>query len=369
MPGHRSAAGEIYKILGGRDQKSTVAQSVLSEEETDGDYTDLVSHSSNPDAHHPQLHHEEHEDGGSDLIMVSDSMLGERTVDDSAEPSGNTGVLTTLLGWFANMIKAVTGKDNWRTAPAVSLEQVHNHISDTVTHLHLSCRVATLANISLSSTLVIDGISLFTGDRVLVKNQTDQKENGVYVVATGGWARAEDFNENSDFTAGVFIYIAEGIVNKKKVFYLTTIGQILIGTTLLMFENIDQGGGAGSGDMTKGVYDPDEDGVVEYAEHALVADNAGHSDTADLALIADKSLDSNSLGGYPASSFAAAAELLVYATEIDFYKDGVLVTFSDASTADYAWIKDTEGRITNLTNIIPEPDEVTSITYNSANRP
>ena len=369
MPGHRSAAGEIYKILGGRDQKSTVAQPVLSEEETDGDYNDLVSHSSNPDAHHPQLHHEEHEEGGSDLIAVSDIMLGERTVDDSVAPTGNVGVLSTLFGWIAAMIKAVTGKDNWRTSPAVTLEQAHTHISDKVAHLHLACRCATLANISLSGTQVIDGISLSSGDRVLVKNQTDQKEDGIYVVATGGWARAEDFNENSDFTAGVFIYISEGTVNKKKAFHLTTIGQIVIGTTLLVFENIDQGGGAGSGDMTKVVYDPDEDGVVESAEHALVADSAGHSDTADLALIADTALDSNNLGGHPASNFATAADLLVYATEINFYNNGVLVTFSDTSTANYTWVKDAEGRITSLINIITEPDEVTNINYNSGNRP
>lgn len=363
MPGHRSAAGEIYKILGGRDQKNTVAQPVLSEEETDGDYNDLISHASNPDAHHPQLHHEEHEDGGADAIAVSDVMLGERTVDDSVAPTENVGVLTTLLGWFANMIKAVTGKDNWRTAPAISLELAHEHISDTVVHFHAACRCATLANITLSGTQVIDGISLSVGERVLVKNQTDQKENGVYVVETDNWVRATDFDENSDFTAGVFIYISEGTVNKKKAFHLTTLGQITIGTTLLVFENIDQGGGAGSGDMTKSVYDPDEDGVVENAEHALVADNAGHSDTADTAL------DSNNLGGHPASNFATAADLLVYATEIDFYNDGVLVTFSDASITNYAWVKDSEGRITSLTNIIPEPDEVTSIIYNSGNRP
>ncbi|MCX7749155.1 MAG: hypothetical protein N2645_20020 [Clostridia bacterium] len=369
MPGHRSAAGEIYKILGGRDQKSTVAQPVLSEEEDDGDYTDLVTHSSNPDAHHPQLHHEEHEDGGSDPVAVSDSMVGERIIDDSSTPTGNSGMLTSLLGWIAAMIKAVTGKENWRTAPATTLEEANTHITKTTEHLHLACRCATLATITLADTQIIDGVSLSSGDRVLVKNQTDQKENGVYIVATGLWTRAPDFNENSDFTVGVFVYISEGIVNKKKLFHLTTTGQITIGTSVIVFENIDQGGGAGSGDMTKSVYDPDEDGVVESAEHALVADNAGHSDTADLALTADTALDSNKLEGHPAVYFAKNSELLLYASEIDFYIDGVIITFADASIANYTWVKDELGRITSLSNTTPEPDEVTSVTYHPGTKP
>lgn len=369
MPGHRSAAGEIYKILGGRDQKSTVAQPVLSEEEDDGDYNDLVSHTSNPDAHHLQLHHEEHEDGGSDPLVVSDSMLGERIIDDSSMPIGNTGMLTALFGWLAAMIKAVTGKENWRTTPATTLEVANAHITKSTAHLHLACRCATLATIALADTQTIDGVSLSAGDRVLVKNQTDQKENGVYVVAMGAWIRAADFDENSDFTAGVFVYISEGIVNKKKLYHLTTTGQITIGTSAIVFENIDQGGGAGSGDMTKSVYDPDEDGVVDNAEHAVVADNAGHSDTADLALTADSALDSNKLEGHPASYFAKESDLTVYATGIDFYTDGVVVVFSNTSTANYTWVKDELGRITSLSNTTPEPDEVTSVTYHPGTKP
>lgn len=369
MPGHRSAAGEIYKILGGRDQKNTVAQPVLSEEETDGDYTDLVSHAANPDAHHPQLHHEEHEEGGSDPIAVSDNMLGERVIDDSIQPIVNTGLLTSLLSWLAAMIKAVTGKESWKTPPATSLELAHEHIKNGLSHLRLACRCATVSNINLSGTQTIDGISLLGGERVLVKNQTEQRQNGVYIVGSAVWIRATDFDESSDLKAGVFVYIAEGTVNKKKVFHLTTTGQIVVGTTNIIFENIDQGGGAGSGDMTKTVYDPDEDGVVENAAHALVADHAGYSDTADLAMTADTALDSERLGGHLASHFATQTELLVYAMDIDFYSDGVRVIFSDASTAEYAWVKDYQGRITSLVKVSSEPIEATSISYNQGNRP
>ncbi len=370
MAGHRSSAGEILKIMGARDQKSTVAVPVRSEqEEPEAGYTDLNSHASNPDAHHPQYHHTDHEDGGSDTITVSDNMIDERTINDGSTPTGDTGFLTTLLGWMAAMIKAITGKESWRTAPEITLEDASEHIQDRILHLRLNCRVATVSNISLSGIQTIDGIMVSPGDRVLVKNQTDQKENGVYIVSTGSWSRAEDFNESSDFKAGVFVYIAEGTVNKKKQFHMTTVGAVVIGTTNIVFENIDQGGGAGSGDMTKSVYDPDEDGVVENAEHALAADYANHADSADLAGTADNAENSSLLEGHPASYFAIAAELGVYATDVDFYEDGLIVTFSDLSVANYAWVKDGNGRITSLTNVTPEPDEVTNITYNSGNRP
>ena len=54
-------------------------------------------------------------------------------------------------------------------------------------------RAATTANIDLSTDLedadVIDGVTLATGDRVLVKDQTDASENGIYIVAASGAAR------------------------------------------------------------------------------------------------------------------------------------------------------------------------------------
>lgn len=370
MAGHRSSAGEIIKIMGARDQKSTVAIPVRSEqEEPEAGFTDLTSHASNPDAHHPQYHHTDHEDGGADVIAVSDSMIDERTIDDGSTPAGNTGLLTTLLGWLAAMVKAITGKESWRSVPDVSLQDAAGHIQSSTAHIHLNCRVATVGNISLTGIQTIDGILVSAGDRVLVKNQTDQKENGVYIASAGAWARAEDFNEGSDFKAGVFVYIAEGTVNKKKQFHMTTVDPVVIGTTNIVFENIDQGGGAGSGDMTKSVYDPDEDGIVENAEHAQAADHANHADTADLAGTADNAENSSRLEGHPASYFATVAELGVYVTDVNFYEDGLIVTFSDLSVANYAWVKDGNGRITSLTNVTPEPDEVTSITYNSGNRP
>ena len=57
-----------------------------------------------------------------------------------------------------------------------------------------SCVCATTANITLSGTQTIDTISVSADDRVLVKNQTDASENGIYLCKSGSWVRTDDAN-------------------------------------------------------------------------------------------------------------------------------------------------------------------------------
>ena len=55
-------------------------------------------------------------------------------------------------------------------------------------------RVATTANITLSGTQTIEGVTVAADDRVLAKDQTTGSQNGVYKVSTGSWTRATDFD-------------------------------------------------------------------------------------------------------------------------------------------------------------------------------
>jgi len=63
--------------------------------------------------------------------------------------------------------------------------------------VHAAVACATTANITLSAEQTLDGI-LTSTDRVLVKDQTDATENGIYVSAAGAWARATDFDEDDE---------------------------------------------------------------------------------------------------------------------------------------------------------------------------
>ena len=55
-----------------------------------------------------------------------------------------------------------------------------------------SCKVATTANITLSGTQTIDGVSVSADDRVAVIAQSNAVENGIYICAAGSWSRSSD---------------------------------------------------------------------------------------------------------------------------------------------------------------------------------
>jgi hypothetical protein len=62
--------------------------------------------------------------------IIADSAIGQRTIQDSIAPNGDTNSVGTLLSWLSNRIKAVTGKQNWKTNPSINLEQVSGHVND-----------------------------------------------------------------------------------------------------------------------------------------------------------------------------------------------------------------------------------------------
>jgi hypothetical protein len=66
---------------------------------------------------------------------VTDAKIGNRTISDASAPTGDTGTATTLFGWLANMIKSITGKPNWRTAPDASLEAASANIANVDSHI------------------------------------------------------------------------------------------------------------------------------------------------------------------------------------------------------------------------------------------
>ena len=111
-----------------------------------------------------------------------------------------------------------------------------------------SVKVATTANITLSGTQTIDGVALSVGDRVLVKNQTTGSENGIYVVASSGWSRATDADENAEVTSGMFTFVEQGSVNSDTGFVLTTDGAITVGSTSLDFTLFSASGTLIAGD-------------------------------------------------------------------------------------------------------------------------
>lgn len=105
-----------------------------------------------------------------------------------------------------------------------------------------SVRVATTANITLSGTQTVDGISLSVNDRVLVKNQSTASANGLYNVQSGAWTRTSDSDTSAEVTSGLLVYVSEGTVGAQTIWALTTTDPITLGSTSLTFTRIDARG-------------------------------------------------------------------------------------------------------------------------------
>jgi hypothetical protein len=94
-------------------------------------------------------------------------------------------------------------------------------------------RARATTNLTLSGTQTVDGVALVAGDRVLADAQTTATQDGVYIVASGAWARADDFAVGFD-AAGVAVTITEGTANGDKL-YVQTAEPAIVGTDGLTF--------------------------------------------------------------------------------------------------------------------------------------
>lgn len=103
-----------------------------------------------------------------------------------------------------------------------------------------SVRAATTAAGTLASDFEdgdsIDGVTLATGDRILIKDQASGDENGIYTVnASGAPTRATDADTDAEVTSGMAVFVEEGTANADSGWVLTTDNPITVDTTALTF--------------------------------------------------------------------------------------------------------------------------------------
>ena len=121
-----------------------------------------------------------------------------------------------------------------------------------------SVKVATTANGTLSSAFAnnstVDGVTLATGDRILLKNQDTGSENGIYTVnASGAPTRATDFDQNAEVTGGAFVFVEQGTANGDNGYVVTNNGTVNVGSDAIAFTQFSGAGQITAGDgLTKG---------------------------------------------------------------------------------------------------------------------
>jgi len=151
--------------------------------------------------------------GGNIAALTAAEILAIISVESGADVTDWTNVAAALAaatGEVAVNSQKITGLAD----PAAAQDAATKAYVDSVAqglNVHTACDVATTENITLENEQTIDGI-LTSSSRVLVKNQTDPTENGIYVSQVGAWARAADM-DGADEVAGSFVFVTGGTVN------------------------------------------------------------------------------------------------------------------------------------------------------------
>jgi len=128
----------------------------------------------------------------------------------------NSTIDSTVIGGTtpsnATFLNVATTTGSISTAPSNSTDLVNKAYVDMFVQgyaIKAECQVATTVNITLSGLQTIDGYTTLSGDRVLVKNQTNQANNGIYVAAAGAWFRSPDANTYASLVSA-FVFIQNG---------------------------------------------------------------------------------------------------------------------------------------------------------------
>ncbi len=183
----------------------------------------------------------------------------------------------------------------------------------------------------------IDGVTLTSNMRVLIKDQDPGTENGIYKVTTAGsgtdttvLTRADDANVAAELTGGTFVFVEQGTTNGDAGFVFTHNGTPTIGTTALTVTqfsgagSITAGDGLGQSGTTLSV--SVDDSSIEINSDTLRVKASGITNAMLAGSIALGSKVTGTLpianGGTGLSSYTAG-DMVYYASSTSFTKLGI----------------------------------------------
>jgi len=181
-------------------------------------------------------------------ITLSPNGEGTVQVPSGYKDRANFGTNSLVSKSYVDAVQQGLGvKDSVRVGTTGNLTATYNNANGTLTN--------SAANTALS----LDSITLSTSDRVIVKDQSNAVQNGIYDITTLGsgavaWVltRSSDADLESELTGGTFVFVEEGTDNANNGFVFTHNGTPTFGTTDL---TVSQFSGAGQinagGGLTK----------------------------------------------------------------------------------------------------------------------
>jgi len=173
---------------------------------------------------------------GQPFYATANPSQSNVNITNSTINSTTIGAITPSTGVFTD-IQTTTGSIT--TTPSAATDIANKQYVDYAL-LGLSWKepanAATTVNITRSGAQTIDGVSVVAGNIVLVKNQTNTAENGIYQVQTGAWTYAIGSTTWAQYL-GAVIYIVSG-GQATAAFYTTAQPGGTLGVTAMNWYNL-----------------------------------------------------------------------------------------------------------------------------------
>jgi len=188
--------------------------------------------------------------GGDGIIANADEIevaVDETTIELSA--TNGSGIVRAKTAAVTNGATTLATGDQIYDFVTAQNYSTTSYVDAVASGLDIkdSCKVASTANLDLSGTETIDGISVSADNRVLVKDQSTPSENGIYLCKSGSWQRTADLATSSN-AAGIFTFIEQGTIHGDNGFVCTSnTGSDTVGTHGLVFSQF-----SGAGHITAG---------------------------------------------------------------------------------------------------------------------
>jgi len=189
-----------------------------------------------------------------------------------------------------------------------------------------SVRVATTANLDFNTGFAngqtIDGVAIATGDRILIKDQTNGAQNGIFVVeASGQPTRAADFDTDDEVSSGAFTFVEEGSSQANNGYVLVNADPVSVGSTAMVFEQF-----SGAGQIEAGA------GIKKNGNELFLSFGAGvvelPSDEIGLDLASDSGMMLSVDGSNASTDTAATLQLKLDGATLTKSASGVRVASS-----------------------------------------
>ena len=229
--------------------------------------------------------------GTFDLTTAGKALLDD--ADDSAQRT--TLGLGTIATQNASNVAVTGGSITGLGDPsATSDAATKNYVDQAVAGLRtrIIAEAATTGNIDLTADLqngdTLDGVTLVTGDRVLVKDQTDATANGLYIVVASGTASRDPEHDTIAELSGQMIVVNQGTSNDNKIFLCTTDSSATIGVSNITYSQITPANvgtvtsvgvaDAGSSEFTVTNSPVTSSGTINLAVNSISATKIGNGD-------------------------------------------------------------------------------------------